>query len=230
MTHSNLANNYQRINNQIAKYLEESKRPANSVELLAVSKGQPVDKIMALYELGHRDFGENYVQELVTKAEALAHLTDISWHYIGHIQSNKIAAIAKHCTTVHTISSTNHARKLNAACTKLGNKIAVFIEVNAAGEPNKSGCTWDELNEIKDQISQCHNLHISGIMAIPPRKYQDTDPLPTSAPEIYLQLAAQAQALGGGLSLGMSGDLGLAIKAGSTIVRIGTSLFGARSI
>lgn len=201
--------------------------------LLAVSKGQPVEKIRELYNLGQRAFGENYAQELAAKAEQLKDL-DIDWHFIGHLQSNKIAKIVQVCGTIQSVASYRHAEAIQNYAHKFNRPaVQVFLNVNAAREANKHGCTLDEVDQLAAQISSSlTHLRVAGIMAIPPAELQfdDKGQKLKSPPDLYLQLRRVADRIGNHqLSLGMSGDLEHAITAGSTMVRIGTALFGPRT-
>ena len=198
-------------------------------ELLAVSKGQESKKIQWAYELGYRTFGENYLSELVEKAEQLSEL-DIKWAFIGKIQSNKIKKMAKLCDEILTLSSIKQAKLLNKYAEEFNKQdFPVWICVNAAQEPQKSGCHPDDLTNISQFItSTCPALHLKGILAIPPKEYSDQDF--KTPPQLYKDLRSWANSIGEGkLSLGMSKDIGIAIAAGSDMVRIGTDLFGPRA-
>lgn len=202
--------------------------------LLAVSKGQPADKIREQYALGQRAFGENYAQELAAKAEELADLEDIEWHFIGHLQSNKIAKIVQVCRAIQSVASLRHAETIQNYALKFNRPpIEVFLNVNAAREPNKHGCTLDEVDQLATQIATgLNHLKLAGIMAIPPAQLlvDDQGRRIKTVPDLYHQLRRTADRIGNGqLSLGMSGDLEQAIAAGADIVRIGTALFGPRS-
>lgn len=217
-----------RIDRALAKYPRSAPPP----ELLAVSKGQPAEKIRQLYGLGQRSFGENYAQELVAKAEELADL-DIHWHFIGHLQSNKIAKIVQICRTIQSVASSRHAEAIHNYAQKYGKPaIEIYLNVNAARETNKHGCTLDDVDSLaRDITTRFSQLKLAGIMAIPPAELlvDGSGGKVTAVPELYHNLRRVADRIGNRqLSLGMSGDLELAIGAGSSLIRVGTALFGPR--
>lgn len=201
-------------------------RRRDSVRLIAVSKTQPAEAIAAAYYWGQREFGENYVQEALAKQEKLAHF-DIGWHFIGPIQSNKTKLIAAHFSWVHSVDRIKIAERLSDQRPKGLPPLNVCIQVNVSGEATKSGAALEELDELVRAIAALPRLRVRGLMAIP---------APTG--EIDLQRASfrslrqAAERLGDlgldTLSMGMSDDLEAAIMEGSTMVRIGTALFGPR--
>lgn len=223
----------QEVNQQIQKSCDKYNIDVNTVKLLAVSKGQPSYKIKELYKLGIRDFGENYAQELEKKATELADFA-INWHYIGHLQSNKIAKLVEHCSHIHSVAKLQHAEAIQKYALKLGKSpFPIYINVNTAKEPNKHGCSMDEARELNLGISKkLPYLKIKGIMVIPPKEliYDDNDNVLEGVPDLYKQIRSLANKIGEGqLSMGMSADLSQAIGAGSNMVRIGTALFGPRT-
>lgn len=198
------------------------------VHLIAVSKMQPVEAIREAASAGQRLFGENYVQELVKKAESLADL-DLDWHFIGHLQRNKINMLLPHVSTIHSIDSIRLAEAIAARASK---PVAGFVEINVGFEAGKSGITEDSLPELLRACSGFQNLEIRGLMCIPP---------PTESPEeqkkYFMQVARlQDRANVEGwyhrpltdLSMGMSHDFLVAIECGATYVRVGTAIFGKR--
>eukprot|EP00668_Euglena_longa_P045599 GGOE01061272.1.p1 GENE.GGOE01061272.1~~GGOE01061272.1.p1 ORF type:complete len:252 (+),score=67.36 GGOE01061272.1:39-758(+) len=201
--------------------------------LVAVSKLHGVDLVRACYDAGHRCFGENYVQELVDKSSSLPE--DIQWHFIGHLQSNKAKQLVDGCkglTTVETVDSDKLASKLSAAVQALGRApLRVYIQVNTSGEETKSGVEPGEEVALAEYITkECPGLKFSGLMTIGMPDY-------TSRPENFQCLqqcrARAAERLGVpegslDLSMGMSGDFEAAIQMGSTNVRVGSTIFGAR--
>lgn len=197
--------------------------------MLAVSKGQPAEKIRTLFELGQRRFGENYTQELLEKAQTL-HDLPLKWVYIGHLQSNKIRRLVEVTDEIQTVDSLRHAQKIASAAREFGKTpFPIMLEVNAGMEEGKSGLPMHGALELAAEIQQdLPELKVRGIMAIPPSQYQDESY--QDVPALYLDLRSLADNVGDGiLSLGMSGDLRLAIEAGSDIVRIGTALLGSRN-
>ena len=210
------------INNRVAL----SGRPANSVTLLAVTKTRTTEEIRAAYQAGVRHVGENYLQEALPKQEALAGCGDLHWHFIGAIQSNKTALIAEHFDWVHTIDRDKIARRLNRQRPAERGPLNVCININLHDEPSKAGTTPAELPALAATIGECHNLRLRGLMAIPA---SDADPA-----DAFGELAELHRTLTpapddwDSLWMGMSADYAHAIAAGSTMIRIGTALFGPR--
>jgi pyridoxal phosphate enzyme (YggS family) len=213
---------YEQIRAQINQACQLAARDPKSVSLVAVSKNQPFEKIKSLYDLGHRDFGENYVQELLTKAQTAKNigLEDIRWHFIGHLQSNKVKLAVQWITMIHSVDSLKLAQEISKRALQ---PIPILLEVNLDDEPTKSGFNISELTASAHEIAQMHNLILGGLMCIPnPAATQD--PFKRLA-ELEKSLRPLTQGL---LSMGMSGDFDRAIAAGATHIRIGTALFGAR--
>ena len=225
------AQRYAIVQARIRATLAAAGRPDAPVTLIAVSKTQPAAKVRELYHLGQRDFGENYLRELEQKAAELADLTALRWHFIGHLQSNKLKSVARLAAAVHALADERHARILAREVEAIGTApLSVYLAVNAGGEEGKSGVAPAAVTDLARMIvAECPALDVRGIMCIPPSSYSDPDTGLIVVPPLYLELAALAKTVGRGeLSLGMSGDLGLALHAGATAVRIGTALFGAR--
>jgi PLP dependent protein len=206
-----------------ARYREVQARVPAGVTLIAVSKTHPADAIEALYRLGHRDFGENYAQELVDKRRALADLPDARFRFIGGFQRNKAKLLVDAGAAVETLAGIEAARTLHDRAHKQGVALEVMLQVNALGEPQKSGVAPAALPALAEAVRALSALRLTGLMTIPPADD------PGAAREAYALVAAQARALGlTELSMGMSDDLELAIRAGSTSVRVGTAIFGPR--
>lgn len=201
-------------------------RRRDSVRLIAVSKTQPAEAIAAAYYCGQREFGENYVQEALAKQEKLAHF-DIGWHFIGPIQSNKTKLIAAHFSWVHSVDRIKIAERLSDQRPKGLPPLNVCIQVNISGEATKSGAALEELDELVRAIAALPRLRVRGLMAIP----APTDEIDLQRAS-FRSLRQAAERLGDlgldTLSMGMSDDLEAAIMEGSTMVRIGTALFGPR--
>lgn len=206
----------------------------HQVSLLAVSKGHPADRIKELYELGARQFGENYVQEGVEKVKALADL-DIEWHFIGHLQSNKSQLIAEHFDWLQTLTSIKLARRLNKQREKVGKPLNVCIQINIDQEETKSGIHPNDLLPLANQIIDLPYLRLRGLMAIPnPSSEESTltesfKAMQQLQRQLSEQLQEQTTAPIDTLSMGMSKDYELAISCGATMIRIGTALFGPRA-
>ena len=204
-------------------------RDPESIQLLAVSKTKPSSDIQMLHALGQRSFGENYVQEAVDKIHELQGL-DIEWHYIGHIQSNKTKLIATEFDWVHTVDREKIASRLNDA--RDGDPLNILIQVNVDLAETKSGVSPTDLKALAMAIWKLPHLKLRGLMSIP-------DPVSENdLQRAHQQLKALFEEIKAGhpttetldtLSMGMADDLELAISEGSTMVRIGTALFGARA-
>lgn len=220
---------------QIRKELD-----AKNVTLVAVSKTKPASDILELYELGQRDFGENYVQELVEKAEQLP--KDIRWHFIGHLQSNKVKYIAQFVNLIHGVDSEKLLKEINKQAAKLNRTIDVLLQIHIAKEETKFGLDEEELNLIIGQFEnlkmenanlQMANVRICGLMGM--ASFSEDLDLVRREFEFLKNLFDKYANLQISnfkfqiLSMGMSGDYKIATEEGSTMVRIGSLLFGARN-
>ncbi len=191
------------------------------VTLVAVSKTQPAEAIREAYAAGQRDFGENYAQEWREKADALAELSDLRWHFIGGLQTNKVKYLAGRVAFVHTVDREELAREISRRFGQRGAVARVFLEVNTGAEASKAGCSPDRAPALADAIRSLPAVELVGVMGIPP---PEDDPRPH-----FRTLRALRDALGvRELSMGMSGDWRAAIEEGATFVRLGTAIFGAR--
>lgn len=211
---------------QIAQACRHVNRDPTSVQLLAVSKTHPSSALRTMYELGQRCFGENYLQEALTKMEALSDLA-IEWHFIGHVQRNKTKALAEKFDWVHGVDRLIIAERLSSQRLSTQAPLNICLQVNIDGQDSKDGCQPEEVSELVKQISQLPNLRLRGLMVIPaPNNVAAFN----DAKALFEQVKSQhAHAQDWDtLSMGMSSDLDAAIQAGSTLVRVGTALFGAR--
>ncbi|HEY0356737.1 MAG TPA: YggS family pyridoxal phosphate-dependent enzyme [Flavisolibacter sp.] len=206
-----------------------------NVTLVAVSKIQPVQKIMELYKLGHRDFGENYVQELVDKYEKLP--KDIRWHFIGHLQRNKVKYIAPFVHLVHGVDSYKLLEEINRQAAKAQRTIDCLLQVHIAKEETKFGLSAEELEALFSvadnhyRLNQLSHVTIKGLMGM--ASFSDDMQLVREEFRQLKKIFDQCNRLSpsnqlGVLSLGMSADYEIAMEEGSTMVRIGSLLFGAR--
>jgi hypothetical protein len=201
------------------------------VTLVAVSKTKPNEDIQALYDLGQRDFGENYVQELVDKQAALP--KDIRWHFIGHLQSNKVKYIAPFVHLIHGVDSLKLLKEINKQAAKCERVIDCLLQVHIAQEETKFGMDEAEIEEVNLQISELTNVRVMGLMGMASFS-EDLNKVRNefhSLHELYKRFSPSTIDHGPWttLSMGMSGDYQMAIEEGSTMVRIGSLLFGARN-
>ncbi len=218
----------QQVQRQITHALQQSKRPDAAATLLAVSKTRPAEDLLALYQLGQRCFGENYLQEALEKQAQLTDY-DIEWHFIGPIQSNKTKEIAAHFDWVHSIDRFKIARRLSEQRPEGLAPLNICLQVNVSSEESKSGCTLAELPQLAQEVSELPNVTLRGLMAIPaPCNDPEAQRLPFRALREALETLNQNGFHLDTLSMGMSGDLDAAIAEGATMVRIGTALFGPR--
>ena len=224
-----IADNLRQVQRDIADCAAQCGRSASDVRLLAVSKTKPLTDLESAYAAGQRLFGENYVQEAVEKYQALSHLSDIEWHFIGPIQSNKSRQIAETMDWVHTIDREKIARRLSEQRPTELPPLNVLIQVNISGETSKSGIELSDLEEVVALVKSLPNLSLRGLMAIPAPQTDMALQRQVYAPlqQAFLTLQKNDPMVDT-LSIGMSGDLAAAIASGSTMVRVGTAIFGAR--
>jgi pyridoxal phosphate enzyme (YggS family) len=205
---------------RIARAAERTRRDPASILLLAVTKIFPASVIIDAYNLGLRDFGENYVQEFEDKAPAVCGLAGARFHLIGHLQSNKSKKAAELFDAIQTVDAPKLARRLNES----GHALDVMLEVKLSSEDAKSGAAPEELPDLIAAVRACSNLHLLGLMTMPP--WSDD---PEAARPYFRRLRELAERHGlTQLSMGMSHDIEAAIEEGSTCVRVGTALFGKR--
>jgi pyridoxal phosphate enzyme (YggS family) len=204
-------------------------RDPAAVRLIAVSKTKPPEVIREAYAAGQRAFGESYAQELAQKAEALADLAGLQWHFIGHLQTNKAKVVARVAHWVHSVDSAAVARELGkrAARDRPGLALPVLVEVNVGGEAQKAGASPADLAEVLAAVRAQPALAVRGLMTIPPAGDR------AAARRVFGALATLRNLHGGAaqlpeLSMGMSGDLEEAVEQGATLVRVGTAIFGER--
>lgn len=229
-----IADNIARVRERIAKTAARAGRSADEIALMAVTKTFPAERIREACDAGQRLFGENRVQEFAEKFDAVRDLPGAEFHMIGHLQSNKAAKAAEIFSGIESVDSLRLAEKLNAAAEKLGKHIAVLIELNLGGEESKSGVApvSQEFGAILAGAAKLEHLEFRGLMTIPPftEDPQGARPYFRRLREIRDNIAKRKLA---GicldvLSMGMSHDFEVAIEEGSTCVRLGTAIFGAR--
>jgi pyridoxal phosphate enzyme (YggS family) len=204
-------------------------RAPGSVRLLAVSKAQPLEPVREAWVAGQRAFGENYLQEALEKIRALQSL-DIEWHFIGRIQGNKTRALAQHFAWVHSLDDARHARRLSDQRPAELPPLQACIQVNVSGETRKGGMPPDRVGGLLDACDGLAGLRVRGLMAIPaPAGTEAQRHAPLRALRELRDRLAQPQRPLEVLSMGMSDDLEAAVAEGSTLVRIGTAIFGPRN-
>jgi len=231
-----IAANIARLRKEIASAAVRANRNPAEVRLMAVTKTVSPDRIREAYEAGLRVFGENRVQEFATKANALRDLAGTEWHMIGHLQSNKSAKALELFGHVDSVDSVRLAHRLNVTASELTKRISVLIEINIGGEQAKNGVAPGsvELENLLNAAAEFSSLEFRGLMTVPP--YNDdpkqSRPYFRKMRELFNQIAQRSLASirMDVLSMGMSHDFEVAIEEGSTCVRIGTAIFGARRI
>ena len=223
---STIAENIAKVRTRIRGAAQASARDSAEIGLLAVSKTQPASAIRQAAACGLSDFGENYLQEALSKQAELADL-ELIWHFIGPIQSNKTRALAEHFAWVHSVDRLKIAERLSEQRPKAMPPLNICLQVNISGESSKAGCSPEELPALALAISKLPNLQLRGLMAIP-----------EATPDTALQHAAFARLRTlrdslnlplDSLSMGMSEDLEAAVAEGASWIRIGSAIFGARN-
>lgn len=218
------------IRSQIASAAARAERSAESITLVAVSKTQPAAAIAALADLGQRDFGENYLQEAVGKIHTLADRSPkLVWHYIGQLQSNKTRPVAEHFDWVHTVDRLKIAERLSQQRSPHGPPLQVCLQVKLGDEATKAGVTPTELPALLRAVAVLPRLQVRGLMALPPAETEEDAQRRWFAELRQLLMTCQQEVPAlDTLSMGMSADLTAAILEGSTLIRVGTALFGER--
>ena len=224
-----LQQNYRDVCSDIARAAAKAGRSSESVRLVAVGKTFPAGDIREVYAAGQRDFGENYIQEWYEKTEDLADLSDIVWHIIGDVQSNKTKFVAERAHWVHTIGRLKTARRLSAQRPSEMPPLQVCIEVNIAGEAAKHGVAPDKAVALACEVAKLPNLKMRGLMCVAKADAGEAE-LREAFGRMRV-LLAELNAAGVAadvLSMGMSGDMEIAVACGATHVRIGSAIFGRR--
>ena len=193
------------------------------VKLLAVSKGRSAAEIRALYGLGQRSFGESRVQEAALKQQELADLADIDWQFIGRLQANKVRPVLKAFSTIHAVESLSLAERISRIAAELALSPQLYLQLKLRPDANKAGLSWAEAQDLWPQLQSLPAVQWQGVMVIPPRELGKQE-----LGALFAEAVSHADALGlAGRSMGMSGDWRLAAQQGSTVVRVGSALFGS---
>lgn len=210
---------------RVAAACARVRRDPSEVAIVAVSKTKPPEHVRAAYAAGQRRFGENYVQELAAKADALRDLPDLRWHFIGHLQRNKVKDVLAAGAAVETVDRLKLARALDRLAAERERTVPVLLQVNVGGEAQKSGCAPSEVPELAAAVRALPHLELRGLMTVPPLGRS-----PEASRPHFAALRALAAKEGlTELSMGMSADLEVAVEEGATVLRIGTAIFGPRT-
>jgi pyridoxal phosphate enzyme (YggS family) len=219
------------IKERIRQAAKSCNRNPDSIRLVAVSKTVPAETVKEAIEAGATILGENYVQDAREKFDALVHYP-VSWHFIGHLQSNKAKYAVRLFDLIHSVDSLKLARALNKEAKKVDKIQPILVQVNISGEDTKSGISAEDAPGLISEISHLKNLSIEGLMTMPPYFYQPEKVRPYFAALRELRNQMKKQSLPNvsleELSMGMTGDFEVAIEEGATLVRIGTAIFGER--
>jgi len=228
------AENLWRVLERIDSAAQGAGRDAGSIALLAVSKTLGPDQIRAAHDTGLRLFGENRVQEGVQKVAATGDLPGIQWHFIGHLQKNKVRPVLQHFHLIHSVDSLDLARRIDRLAGSMGRRAPILLQVHLGDEPTKHGLEEGELDRSVAEIRCLEHLSLRGLMAIPPYSPDQEKTRPHFRRLRHLRDRLAAGEAGGleefgELSMGMSHDLEVAVEEGATIIRVGTAIFGKRT-
>ena len=226
-----MKNRIEQVKKRIKDTAEACKRPTASIRLVAVSKTMPAEVVRDAIETGISDLGENYIQEAKEKINALA-AYPVTWHFIGHLQSNKAKYAVRLFDLIHSVDSLKLAQELNKYAQKNDKIQAILIQVNIAKEVSKSGVYVEDTMQLLKEVSRLENIAVKGLMTMPPyfNAPEKARPFFTALRELRDQIKMEAipNISMDELSMGMTGDFEAAIEEGATIVRIGTAIFGDR--
>ena len=226
-----LCENLKKVEDNVDAACRKAGRSRDEVTLIAVSKTKPVEMLSTIYNQGIRDFGENKVQEMCDKMEQLP--SDIRWHMIGHLQTNKVKYIVGHTTLIHSVDSLHLAKEIEKQAEKKDVTVDILVEVNIAEEESKFGIHKEETYELVRQIAALPHVHICGLMTIAPyvEHPEDNRMYFRGIRQLSVDIAEQNidNVDMDVLSMGMTGDYMVAIEEGATMVRVGTGIFGERN-
>ncbi|MHC1698439.1 MAG: YggS family pyridoxal phosphate-dependent enzyme [Geobacteraceae bacterium] len=225
-----IAENLKQIRERIASAAQRSGRNPDSVKLVAVSKTQPAEAVMAALTAGQQTFGENYVQEFLDKVQHLPE--SVEWHFIGSLQSNKVKYLTGHTRLIHSVDRLSLAQEIDRQWGKIGKACAILLQVNISGETTKSGTTAGDLFQLARELALLPQIRVRGLMTMPPFFDEPERARPYFRELKRLSELLTAEEIPGitmeELSMGMSGDFEVAIEEGATLVRVGSAIFGER--
>ena len=231
MVYCMIRENLEKVQNNILTACTKANRSANDVTLIAVSKTKPVELLQEAYDAGVRDFGENKVQEIMDKYDKLP--SDIRWHMIGHLQTNKVKDIIDKVVLIHSVDSLRLAEEISKQAQKHNLTMPILIELNIGAEDTKFGTSLEEAIALVKEISLLPNIQIKGLMTVAPfvddaeenrhyfnaMKHLSVDIMKENIDNVCMDI----------LSMGMTGDYEVAVEEGATMVRVGTGIFGERN-
>ena len=223
--------NYLRIKSEMEDILVKSGRSADDALLLAVSKTKPVEMLQDVYDAGCRDFGENKVQEIMDKIDKMP--SDVRWHMIGHLQTNKVKYIIDKVYMIHSVDTLHLAEAISKEAVKKNVIAKILLEVNVAEEESKFGVTTEEAKIFYEEVCKLPNLKVCGLMTIAPyvENSEDNRQYFANLRQLSVDIGVKKtdNNIGAELSMGMSGDYIVAIEEGATYIRVGTGIFGERN-
>ena len=226
-----LKENYEEVQKKITEACKRAGRNREEVTLIAVSKTKPVEMLSEIYDLGERNFGENKVQELTEKEEVLP--KDIHWHMIGHLQRNKVKYIIDKVAMIHSVDSLRLAQTIEQEAAKKDLVMPILLEVNVAEEESKFGLTTNEVLPLLEKISIFSHIKVMGLMTIAPfvKNPEENREVFRTLKKLSVDISAKNinNVNMSVLSMGMTGDYQVAVQEGSTMVRVGTGIFGERN-
>lgn len=226
-----LKENLEQVEKNIVLACEKAGRKREDVTLIAVSKTKPIPMLSEIYDEGIRDFGENKVQELVSKFEEMP--KDIRWHMIGHLQRNKVKSVIDKACLIHSVDSYRLAEEISIQAKKKGIVVPILVEVNIAEEESKFGIHREDAIQLVEEIAELENIRIKGLMTIAPyvENPEDNRQYFKNIKQLSVDITKKNidNVTMHVLSMGMTGDYTVAIEEGATLVRVGTGIFGARN-
>ena len=223
--------NIKTVQDKMKAACQRSGRDISEITLIAVSKTKPLELLQEAYEAGARDYGENKVQEICDKIDAMPH--DVKWHMIGHLQRNKVKYIVEKVALIRSVDSYRLAEQIDMEAKKKGVHVDILIEVNVAEEETKFGAKTKELLVLIEEIAKLSSVHVKGLMTVAPytEKAEENRPYFQKMRQLYVDIKdknidnVSMQVL----SMGMTGDYEIAIEEGATMIRVGTGIFGERN-